>query len=196
MKTSEPPKAATWLLQHLAPGPMNDSLAGDLLEEFNLGRSAAWYWRQVLLAILVGVRGGWLGCGLAVLWGAETYELPWRLEDWLSHWKHIAIFVRLPWPWSMACDRALDLLSYTSWVIAGLTICLFLARRLSRRGVAAGIRVVIPAFVIREIWTTFASSGGTLADVLLSGVVLVLAVLAAHAPKPIPGPVDFRQVRA
>ena len=28
--------------------------AGDLLEEFNRGRSAAWYWRQVLVAIIVG----------------------------------------------------------------------------------------------------------------------------------------------
>jgi non-heme chloroperoxidase len=45
---------ATWMLEHLAFGSDNEALCGDLLEELQLGRSAAWYWHQVLAAI--GIR--------------------------------------------------------------------------------------------------------------------------------------------
>ena len=53
MKRSNPPVLATWLLEH-ARFRTTDVIAGDLLEEFNRGRSAAWYWRQALVAIIVG----------------------------------------------------------------------------------------------------------------------------------------------
>ncbi len=74
MKASQPPILATRLLEMLASGPHGDALAGDLIEQYRQGRSAAWYWRQVLLAILVGlvkdrVLGGMaiLGSSLALL---------------------------------------------------------------------------------------------------------------------------------
>ena len=51
---SEPPALATWLLEHIRFSNTDDSLMGDLHEEFSQRRSAAWYWRQVLVAILVG----------------------------------------------------------------------------------------------------------------------------------------------
>jgi hypothetical protein len=44
---------ATWMLEHLTFGSPNESLSGDLLEELRSGRSAGWYWRQVLSAIAV-----------------------------------------------------------------------------------------------------------------------------------------------
>ncbi|MGA9623048.1 MAG: hypothetical protein WBQ65_01150 [Bryobacteraceae bacterium] len=53
MKRSKPPALATWLLEH-ARFTTTDVIAGDLLEEFNKGRSAAWYWRQALVAIVAG----------------------------------------------------------------------------------------------------------------------------------------------
>jgi hypothetical protein len=52
MKSSDPPLVATWLLSHLTHD--NQCLSGDLLEQFRSGRTRVWYWRQVLLAILVG----------------------------------------------------------------------------------------------------------------------------------------------
>jgi hypothetical protein len=54
MKSSPAPTLATRFLNHFGSGPTNDTLIGDLLEEYVSGRSRAWYWRQVLMAILVG----------------------------------------------------------------------------------------------------------------------------------------------
>jgi hypothetical protein len=48
---TNPPGLATWLLQRLA---VNDSIIGDLIERYRNGRSAAWYWRQALFAIIAG----------------------------------------------------------------------------------------------------------------------------------------------
>jgi hypothetical protein len=44
-----------WLLDVLGHTRQNAALAGDLLEEYADGRSAAWYWRQTLLVMLHGV---------------------------------------------------------------------------------------------------------------------------------------------
>jgi hypothetical protein len=43
-----------WLLRQLGPSYGERSLAGDLYEEYQLNRTRAWYWRQVLMAIWVG----------------------------------------------------------------------------------------------------------------------------------------------
>jgi hypothetical protein len=43
-----------WLLERL---DLDVALTGDLLEECARGRSAIWYWRQVLIAVWVGVWG-------------------------------------------------------------------------------------------------------------------------------------------
>jgi hypothetical protein len=56
MTLPKPPKLATWLLERLTSGYHTDPLAGDLIEEYGRGRSCAWYWRQVLIAILVSTK--------------------------------------------------------------------------------------------------------------------------------------------
>jgi hypothetical protein len=43
---------ALWLLRHLAD--RNEPLAGDLLEQFRVGRSVLWLWSLLLWAIAVG----------------------------------------------------------------------------------------------------------------------------------------------
>ena len=48
-----PPRLATWLLRSLGAGPFQESLAGDLLEEYQCGRSRYWYWRQVAVGLFL-----------------------------------------------------------------------------------------------------------------------------------------------
>jgi len=53
MRSSHPPIVATCLLERLLSDKENESLIGDLIEDYGRGRSDAWYWRQVLAAIVV-----------------------------------------------------------------------------------------------------------------------------------------------
>jgi hypothetical protein len=55
MSLQNPPRLATWLLNRCGFAHQNPPLAGDLLEEFRGGRSAAWYWRQTLVVISTGL---------------------------------------------------------------------------------------------------------------------------------------------
>ncbi len=52
MRSSQPPPVATWVLKHF--GSRNEALTGDLVEEYRQGRSTVWYWRQVLMVVVVG----------------------------------------------------------------------------------------------------------------------------------------------
>ncbi|MFT3905276.1 MAG: hypothetical protein QM718_03105 [Steroidobacteraceae bacterium] len=54
MKMRMPPELATRALKHLCRGPHSESLAGDLIEEYQQGHSKLWYWRQVSVAIVIG----------------------------------------------------------------------------------------------------------------------------------------------
>ena len=45
------PALATGLLLRL--GPRDEAFIGDLAEEYGAGRSRAWYWRQVLSAVVL-----------------------------------------------------------------------------------------------------------------------------------------------
>ena len=51
MTLLQPPRLATWLLKRLADGPQCEALTGDLIERYQVRRSAVWYWWQVLSAI-------------------------------------------------------------------------------------------------------------------------------------------------
>ena len=53
MSQRRPPAIATWLIDHLGPVRHHESLTGDLIEQYRQGRSESWYWRQVVLAVLL-----------------------------------------------------------------------------------------------------------------------------------------------
>lgn len=74
MRPNHPPKIATWILENLSPGRKNEALAGDLLEEFRRGRTALWYWRQVLTAIISAFAGK-----LRTQWPAIVYAMLWTI---------------------------------------------------------------------------------------------------------------------
>src|SRR5262249_54885905 len=98
-RKSNPPRQAIWLLQQVCPGD-NEALTGDLIERFREGQSRAWFWKQVLIAVAVGVLGAirlhWpqfcyaiAGVVLSSFWDAPAIRsLPG------PHWSD------LPWPWS------------------------------------------------------------------------------------------------
>ena len=79
-----PPALANWLLDHLGYTRQNAALAGDLLEEFRSGRSAAWYWRQTLVVVANGIAnsGRELGSYLLALSAAYAAQFVVTLTLW------------------------------------------------------------------------------------------------------------------
>jgi len=51
MRTSRPPVIAGWILLRFGPMPETEAIAGDLIEQYQQGRSRWWYWREVVVAI-------------------------------------------------------------------------------------------------------------------------------------------------
>ena len=90
MRAMQPPGFAQWLLKTFGCSPNNEAVIGDLNEQLSTGHSRMWYWRQVLIAIIVSVskdiwtnkllalRGliiGWVVFGV-VGGGFNDYALP------------------------------------------------------------------------------------------------------------------------
>lgn len=97
---SNPPRAAVWLLGHARPGSQNQALTGDLVEKFREGRSHGWFWKQVLIAIAVGVLGEvrrhWPYFSYAIA-GAAMPAFLWKTVEGSPFFLHWWV---LPWPWS------------------------------------------------------------------------------------------------
>lgn len=126
MKASHPPVLASWLLKHLMPEGQNEILAGDLLEEFG-ERGSAWYWRQVLAAILIGffqvVRVRWTAILFAI---AFSTAVPWRyilVAPKLQSFLYSGI--RLPWPLSLISE--IGFLTLFNGIVLVLAVGLYLA---------------------------------------------------------------------
>jgi hypothetical protein len=78
VRQDQPPRLAAWLLRRLGSAGRNQSLMGDLVEQFTNGRSASWYWRQAVNAMftdatqdvrehkLLALRA--IGIGIASMW--------------------------------------------------------------------------------------------------------------------------------
>jgi hypothetical protein len=49
---TQPPTIAAWMLKHFGSGPDNDTLLGDLAEQYQRNGNTMWYWRQALTAML------------------------------------------------------------------------------------------------------------------------------------------------
>jgi hypothetical protein len=71
MMERTPPLLARWLLKHWGSAYHAESLEGDLMEQYQEGRSRLWYWRQVAMAVLIA-QGRFLR---ALPWAAVTRVL-------------------------------------------------------------------------------------------------------------------------
>jgi hypothetical protein len=124
------PPFATWMLLRL--GPPDESFAGDLAEEHAAGRSRAWYWRQVLSAVvLTAVRHGGahpvgtLGTVIAG-WAAMLLvffvlgdRVAGGLAGWLWDWERQAAYqTGVWWPFQMAAL----VVSYTGFALSAVVV--------------------------------------------------------------------------
>jgi hypothetical protein len=130
MRSTPPVAFATWMLEHLTFGSPNESLSGDLLEEFRSGRSAGWYWCQALSAIAVTVfsrfRAYLLPLVFSACWGV-LYPAFWpSIVKGLSTQ---AIFERMAthdWPYSSAFQAVGEIFPAVIFVWIGFFIYLIL----------------------------------------------------------------------
>jgi hypothetical protein len=49
----QPPALALWLLRHLGPRYRNESLEGDLFEQYQQEANRSWYWQQTIVAMML-----------------------------------------------------------------------------------------------------------------------------------------------
>jgi hypothetical protein len=126
MKQTTSVTLATWMLEHLTPPPRNESLSGDLLEEFRSGRSIVWYWRQVVSAIAVRLfnksRDYTLPLAFSIAW-SMLYP-SWQFLVWKSGLSQtmIARSSSLDWPYSSLLTLASGILPPTICIWFGFFI--------------------------------------------------------------------------
>lgn len=130
MTSTAPPRIATWMLLHLVAGDRDEALAGDLLESFHAGRSSAWYWRQVLVAIAIRWMGRlfryWPSLIFAVAWATISPAWGLLIIRLYQTSNLIGPVWRLPWPWSTVCMFGLSAAEDLVFVWTGALIYLFM----------------------------------------------------------------------
>jgi hypothetical protein len=157
MKLSKPPAVATWTLEHLVGGE-RQALAGDLLEEFRQGRSASWYWRQVLVAIFTS-----RAAQLRILWVAAGFTIA-RIgflhasSQWLLHISRGRLFqtvfawgLGLAWPLSEIYAITFFAAVAAIPLLISLTMYLGATRNLNVRVLAQGILVGMVGFAFSYV---------------------------------------------
>jgi hypothetical protein len=156
MKPKNPPAIAVWMLEHLTFADRSHALAGDLLEEFRAGRSPGWYWRQVLIAVAIGV-----GRQLGSHWPAVLFAALWALPSmayqvfivarWWAGSGFMAQTWHLAWPYSTICNIAFDIACGVLYAWVGLAVYfLFSAlamRRLDLRAFLRASRICLFVFL-------------------------------------------------
>jgi hypothetical protein len=179
MKPKNPPAIAVWILEHLTFADGSHALAGDLLEEFRSGRSIGWYWRQVLIAVAIGVSrqlgSHWPAVVFAALWAlpSTAYQVfivrRWGESAFAAQRWHLA------WPYSTICDIAFDIGCAVLYVWVGLTVYFLLSALAARR-------LDLRAF-LRVLWIC-----------LLVFLAATAGVLALAVTFPGPAPIDVLHV--
>lgn len=116
-----PPAVARWLLDRFGIPWRNESLMGDLVEEYRSGRSAMWFWRQTVVAIatmtlrdirshkLLALRAYVMSALLSAAWAWLTSMAEHRLvgaPNWLALITMFQLLTFLIWPgfvgWAVA----------------------------------------------------------------------------------------------
>jgi hypothetical protein len=158
MTQTELPRVARWMLEHCTPPGRDEALAGDLLEEFRAGRTAQWYWRQVLSAIAIGwmrdIRNHRALFVFALLWSALVPGWLVIIASFEQHFSLNKRFVGMVWPWSTACDLGFLLAANLIFIWVGIGTFLFLHFSTARSGkihlLSRGVIKSLP--VLMTLW--------------------------------------------
>ena len=159
-KPVEPPKLATWLLERFLPE--SAPLMGDLIEAFKQGRSSGWYWRQVIVAILIArpqVMRKYLAlfayavvCS-AVISTAWFFMFPSAARE-SAFPRLFALYAkgyRIEWPWSFVYQIAFITAFQAATVWVALVAYLTVSRQLRRRNLLRVLRVVLVVLAISNV---------------------------------------------
>ncbi len=125
MNRPEPPRLATWMLEHLTPADRDEALAGDLLESFRGGRSHAWYWHQALSACaatwLANIRARIPMLVCALLWSmlAPAWTV---LVDRITHTRLVRQLSQFDWPLSGLAELAVWIALNSTFLWAGILL--------------------------------------------------------------------------
>jgi hypothetical protein len=161
MSFTEPPRLAQWVLEHCLPPGRDEALAGDLLEEFSAGRSAEWYWRQVLSAIVagwmhvLGARG--MLVLFAVLWSSLAPAWTVLLDRAVSRPNPAEEFWRMDAPFAGLSSFGVWLLLNVSFLWAGMLVYFVshtrFSKSFSRKDVMRAFLVAAPVFPLAYFGT-------------------------------------------
>src|SRR5882762_3123229 len=156
MKSSQPPPLATWLLEHVVARGRNEALAGDLMEGYNQGHSAAWYWRQVFIAIVVvfsmELRSRWITIIFA---GVISGAVPWKQIWHSSQFQSLVVWgISLPWPASLFFSIAFLSAFEAMVLLVALSAYLRATRSFDLRGFLNGLLVALLVLGLGNIGVT------------------------------------------
>jgi len=130
MKPTESVAFATWMLEHLTFGSRNEALSGDLLEEFQHGRSAGWYWRQVVSAIGVQAFKKSRDCTFPLAFSAVWSVMypAWWLSISRSRLTQIVVaqWAAHDWPYSTGLKSVSEIIPAITFVWLGFFVYLTL----------------------------------------------------------------------
>jgi hypothetical protein len=188
MRETEPPSIAHWMLEQLMPGERDQALAGDLLEEFRSGRSAAWFRRQVVSAVFIRCSQEILGHRIVILfaffWSMLAPAWLLAIANLEAYANFGAFFSRMNWPWSSICD--LGLLLATNLIFAWTGILLYLTSDL---WVVGNLRV-------RELGRGIVASLPVLIALWAALIVLPGHFLAASVGRPFLSPASLYSIQS
>jgi non-heme chloroperoxidase len=125
MKPTKFVTLAVWLVERVAFGRKNEALAGDLLEELAHGRSAAWLWRQVGLAIGAGALSTLRDWALPLIFCAGWSSLypAWNFLSKVTLGRAAAGgWTALPWPGSALLALSYGMIPALTFVWLGFLV--------------------------------------------------------------------------
>jgi len=124
---------ATWMVEHLTFGLHNEALSGDLLEEMQRGRSTAWYWHQVCLAIAAGAISRLRDVALPLMFCAAWASLypTWSFLSQALLARAMPAGWTVPgWPWSALVPLGYGMVPALTFVWFGFLIYVLLRPRI------------------------------------------------------------------